>query len=110
MIISHLLLVSMVLQSELLFVDYGNSEVKPDCELVEIPPRLSMPKPYAQKYILYGLQPVHNDPGTIGYQQVTMMCTFTRCTIMNTTAGYTISIATTGKSSVSFCVQYIMDL
>lgn len=64
---NYLLLI--VLQSNVQFVDYGNSELKFNNEIVEIPSSVQVIPQFASKYVLYGLKPLH-DSGTMGYVQV----------------------------------------
>ncbi len=51
------------------FIDYGNGEPKQNTDIVELPGGLSSKEPFAKKYILYGLKPIH-DKDSQGYLQV----------------------------------------
>ena len=57
------------MQSEIIFIDYGNGEVKPNKEIVELPGGLSAVEPFAQKYCLLGLKDAH-EVDSIGYEHV----------------------------------------
>ena len=54
----------------MVFVDYGNGEVKKYNEIVELPPGMQVINYHAQRYVLYGLKPIHTDPNSIGFMQV----------------------------------------
>ena len=58
------------LQSEVLFIDYGNTEVKNHSEIVELVPNQASSKPHAQCYTLFGLKGNYQDPDSIGFRQV----------------------------------------
>ena len=48
----------MFLQSQVFYIDYGNGEVKPNCDIVELLPNQANLKPQATACVLYGLKPI----------------------------------------------------
>ena len=51
-------------------MDYGNIELKKFNEIMEIPPRLCAGAALAHCFIMYGINLVHDDPTTNGYEEV----------------------------------------
>lgn len=60
----------LLLQSQVLYIDFGNGETVDNTCLVEIPGNLSSIKPQAERYRLLGLQAASEDPDSMGYAQV----------------------------------------
>ena len=52
------------------FIDYGNTEVKSHGDVLDIPPRFCAAPPLAHCFTLYGIDIVHDDMSTLGYEQV----------------------------------------
>ena len=65
------------------YIDYGNGERKPNCDIVELLPKLEQIKPQALGVILYGLKPVYGANSAAGCnrmleltQNKTLKCQF----------------------------------